>query len=174
MATRPPFWKWHRWKSIGSCLWPPSICIWNFKVKFQSKLDLCSRNHVVYRQMDGRTDEQGESSIPPGKISSNIFYAYSYTKQYKIKLITQIVKVNYSHLFRNYSYIFNNIILMEISKHNSNENRAVDFIHCCLYSCWWGISQKTMIVYLLFVCMLNQDATKNEIRNSRVVWIQHG
>ena len=56
MATRRPFWKWHRWKSIGFCLWPPSICIWNLKLKFQSKLDLCSGNHVVYRQTDRRTD----------------------------------------------------------------------------------------------------------------------
>ena len=58
MATRRPFWKWHLWKSIGFCLWPPSTCIWNLKLKFQSKLDLCSGNHVVYRQMDGRTDGQ--------------------------------------------------------------------------------------------------------------------
>ena len=69
MAARRPFWKWHRWKSIGFCLWPPSTCIWNLKFKFQSKLDLCSGNHVVYRQTDGqtdgRTDGQGESSIPP-------------------------------------------------------------------------------------------------------------
>ena len=56
MAARGPFWKWCRWKSIGFCLWPPSTCIWNFKLKFQSKLDLCSGNHVVYRQTDGRTD----------------------------------------------------------------------------------------------------------------------
>ena len=58
MAARRPFWKWHRWKSIGFCLWPPSTCIWNLKLKFQSKLDLCSGNHVVYRQTDGRTDGQ--------------------------------------------------------------------------------------------------------------------
>ena len=57
MAARRPFWKWHRWKSIGFCLWPPSTCIWNLKLKFQSKLDLCSGNHVVYRQTDGQTDE---------------------------------------------------------------------------------------------------------------------
>ena len=57
--------KWHRWESIGYCLWPPSTCIWNLKLKFQSKLDLCSGNHVVYRQTDGRTDGQGVSSIPP-------------------------------------------------------------------------------------------------------------
>ena len=56
MAARRPFWKWHYWKSIGFCLWPPSTCIWNLKLKFQSKLDLCSGNHVVYRQTDGQTD----------------------------------------------------------------------------------------------------------------------
>ena len=65
MAARRPFWKWHRWKSIGFCLWPPSTCIWNLKLKFQSKLDLCSGNHVVYRQTDGQRDWLGESSIPP-------------------------------------------------------------------------------------------------------------
>ena len=53
-----PFCKWCHWKSLGFCLWPPSTCIWNLKVKFQSKLDLCSGNHVVYRQMDGWTDGQ--------------------------------------------------------------------------------------------------------------------
>ena len=58
MATRRPFWKWSRWKSIGFCLYPPSTCIWNLKLKFQSKLDLCSGNHVVYRQTDGRTDRR--------------------------------------------------------------------------------------------------------------------
>ena len=57
MVTRRPFWKWHCWKSIGFCLWPPSTCIWNLKLKFQSKLDLCSGNHVVYRQTDRRTDK---------------------------------------------------------------------------------------------------------------------
>ena len=58
MAARRPFWKWHRWKSIGFCLWTPSTCIWNLKLKFQSKLDLCSGNHVVYRQTDGQTDRR--------------------------------------------------------------------------------------------------------------------
>ena len=56
MAARRPFWKWRCWKSIGFCLWPSSTCIWNLKLKFQSKLYLCSGNHVVYRQTDGRTD----------------------------------------------------------------------------------------------------------------------
>ena len=58
MAARRPFWKWHHWKSIGFCLWPPSTCIWNLKLKFQRKLDLCSGNHVVYRQTDGQTDRR--------------------------------------------------------------------------------------------------------------------
>ena len=49
MATRRPFWKWHRWKSIGFCLWPPSTCIWSLKLKFQSKLDLHPGNLVTYR-----------------------------------------------------------------------------------------------------------------------------
>ena len=49
MATRRPFWKWCYWKSIGFCLWPPSTCIWSLKLKFQSKLDLHSGNHVTYR-----------------------------------------------------------------------------------------------------------------------------
>ena len=49
MATRRPFWKWRHWKSIGFCLWPPSTCIWGLKLKFQSKLDLHSGNHVTYR-----------------------------------------------------------------------------------------------------------------------------
>ena len=49
MATRRPFWKWPRWKSIGFCLWPPSTCIWSLKLKFQSKLDLHTGNLVTYR-----------------------------------------------------------------------------------------------------------------------------
>ena len=65
MATSRPFWKWHHWKSIGFCLWPPSTCTWNLKLKFQSKLDLCSGNHVVYRQTDGRTDKVNPVYPPP-------------------------------------------------------------------------------------------------------------
>ena len=64
MAARRPFWKWRRWKSIGFCLWPQSTCIWNLKLKFQRKLELCSGNHVD-ETTHGRTDGQGESSIPP-------------------------------------------------------------------------------------------------------------
>ena len=41
--------------------------IWNLKLKFQSKLELCSGNHVVYRQTDGRTDRRTRwiQYIPP-------------------------------------------------------------------------------------------------------------
>ena len=51
-------------KSIGFCLWPPSTCIWNLKLKFKRKLDLCSGNHVVYRQTDGRTDRRTDKVNP--------------------------------------------------------------------------------------------------------------
>ena len=72
MAARRPFWKWRRWKSIGFCLWPPSTCIWNLKLKFQSKLDLCSGNHVVYRQTDGRTDKVNPVYPPPTSLGGGI------------------------------------------------------------------------------------------------------
>ena len=64
MAARRPFWKWRRCKSIGFCLWPPSTCIWNLKLKFQSKLDTCPGNHVVYRQTDRRTDGRTDKVNP--------------------------------------------------------------------------------------------------------------
>ena len=75
MAARRPFWKWHCWKSIGFCLWPPSTCIWNLKLKFQSKLDLCSGNHVVYRQTDGQTDRRTrwiQYTPPPASLGGGI------------------------------------------------------------------------------------------------------
>ena len=70
-----PLWKWHRWKSIGFCLWPPSTCIWNLKLKFQSKLDVCSGNHVVYRQTDrrdGRTNKVNPVYPPPTSLGGGI------------------------------------------------------------------------------------------------------
>ena len=83
MATRRSFWKWHRWKSIGFCLWPPSTCIWNLKLKFQSKLDLCSGNHVVYRQTDGqtvrRTDKVNPVYPPPTSLGGGIIMKKSLT-----------------------------------------------------------------------------------------------
>ena len=81
MAARRPFWKWHRWKSIGFCLWPPSTCIWNLKLKFQSKLDLCSGNHVVYRQTDGRTDRRTDKVNPVYILGGGI----------KIGILTKVV-----------------------------------------------------------------------------------
>ena len=49
--------------------------IW--KLNFQSKLDLCSGNHVVYRRTDGRTDGQGESSIPPSNFVGREYNKFS-------------------------------------------------------------------------------------------------
>ena len=75
MAARRLFWKWQCWKSIGFCLWPPSTCIWNLKLKFQSKLDLCSGNHVVYRQTDGQTDRRTrwiQYTPPPTSLGGGI------------------------------------------------------------------------------------------------------
>ena len=60
-ATRRPFWKWRRWKSIGPCLWPPSTCIWSLKLEFQSELDLHSRNHATYRVQKSKNPKW-----PPG------------------------------------------------------------------------------------------------------------
>ena len=102
MAARRPFWKWHCWKSIGFCLWPPSTCIWNLKLKFQSKLELCSGNHVVYRQTDGRTDGQtdgrrdgqGESSIPPSN-----FVGQGYNKIVLLKIfLMSLALIARSHI----------------------------------------------------------------------------
>ena len=61
MATRRPFWKWHRWKWIGFCPRPPSTCIWSLKLKLQSKLDLHSGNHATYR-----VQKQKNPIWPPG------------------------------------------------------------------------------------------------------------
>ena len=92
MATRRPFWKWHRWKSIGFCLWPPSTCIWNLKLKFQSKLDLCSGNHVVYRQTDGQTDK-----VNPVYPPSN-FVGRGYNEPKNVKL-DQLIDWSIVHIF---------------------------------------------------------------------------
>ena len=43
MADRRPFWKWCHWKSIGFCLWPPSICIWNLKIETSKQTWLALR-----------------------------------------------------------------------------------------------------------------------------------
>ena len=56
MAARRPFWKWHRWKSIGFCLWPPSTCIWNLKLKFLKQTWLMLRK-PCHLQRDGQTDK---------------------------------------------------------------------------------------------------------------------
>ena len=80
MATRWPFWKWRHWKSIGFCLWQPSTYIWILKLKFQSKLDLCSGNHVVYRQTDGRMDKVNPVYPPPTSLGGGIRSDIQYTE----------------------------------------------------------------------------------------------
>ena len=98
MAARRPFWKRHRWKSIGFCLWPPSTCIWSLKLKFQSKLDLCSGNHVVYRQTDGQTDRRTrwiQYTPPPTSLGGGITSCAHKWGQYTPALIT-------THLIQKY------------------------------------------------------------------------
>ena len=103
MAARRPFWKWHRWKSIGFCLWPPSTCIWNLKLKFQSKLDLCSGNHVVYRQTDRRTDKVNPVYPPPTSLGGLIIKMSSY--QYRKSHCGDKTAVRSSYLHNGISYI---------------------------------------------------------------------
>ena len=95
MSARRPLWKWHRWKSIGFCPWPSTICIWNFKLKFQSKLELRSGNHVAYRRTDRQTDGQGDSSIPPPppKLGGGIIiHCWQFLSTYKDTSGPQCVK----------------------------------------------------------------------------------
>ena len=107
MAARRPFWKWRRWKSIGFCLWPSSICIWHLKLKFRSKLDLCSGNHV-YRQTDGRTDKVNPVYPPPTSLGRGIkIYFWNYChisqgpKSFNILVWTQRVKPGFMHALGN-------------------------------------------------------------------------
>ena len=93
MAARRPFWKWHRWKSIGFCLWPPSTCIWNLKLKFQSKLDLCSGNHVVYRQTDGQTDKVNPVYPPPTSLGGGIIIVIYQTHKTNGRTFRNLFKI---------------------------------------------------------------------------------
>ena len=107
MAARRPFWKWRCWKSIGFCLWPPSTWMWNLKLKFQSKLDLCSGNHVVYRQTDRRTDKvnpvhppsnfvgRGYKNILGGKRLQKAKYLVSKWCLKRIPIVTSILILVY-------------------------------------------------------------------------------
>ena len=112
MAARRPFWKWHCWKSIGSYPYTWVLWCWSLKLIFKAKVKLESGNQIIQYghqaailnvtslkinrllpmatikmhmkfeieipkqtwlmlrkpcrlQTDGRTDRQGESSIPP-------------------------------------------------------------------------------------------------------------
>ena len=67
VAPRRPFWKPRHWKSICFCPWPQTTCTKNFKLKFQSKLELRCGNHSIYRQTERQTQtsRRTESSITP-------------------------------------------------------------------------------------------------------------
>ena len=121
MAARWPFWKWHRWKLIGFCLWPPSTCIWNLKLKFQSKLDLCSGNHVVYRQTDrrtdGRTDKVNPVYPPPTLLGGgiNIPTAHFPLSKAFTKFSMRIIKaIKVEWLLRNPNWSLLNILCLLI------------------------------------------------------------
>ena len=88
MATRQPFWKWPRRKSIGFCLWPPSTCIWSLKLKFQSKLDLHPGNLVTYRV------QKSKNLIWPGILCR---WSLKLIFKAKVKLESGNQKIQYGH-----------------------------------------------------------------------------
>ena len=47
MATRRPFWKWHRWKSIGSYPYIQVLCHLSLELIFEAKLKLKSGNQKI-------------------------------------------------------------------------------------------------------------------------------
>ena len=47
MATRPPFWKWHFWKSLGFFLYTQVMCQWGINSVFKAKLKLESGNWKI-------------------------------------------------------------------------------------------------------------------------------
>ena len=47
MAARRPFWKWRRWKSIGSYPYTWVLCSWSLKLIFKAKVKLESGNQII-------------------------------------------------------------------------------------------------------------------------------
>ena len=47
MAARQPFWKWHRWKSIGSYPYIQVLCHLSLELIFEAKLKLESGNQKI-------------------------------------------------------------------------------------------------------------------------------
>ena len=73
------------------------------KLKFQSKLDLCSGNHVVYRQTDGQTDRRTDKVNPVYPPSNFVGRGYkneveSFTLLHKISFTNRMFFVICSHL----------------------------------------------------------------------------
>ena len=145
MAARRPFWKWHRWKSIGFCLWPPSTCIWNLKLKFQSKLELCSGNHVFYRQTDGRTDRRTDGRTdrrtrwihytpPPTSLGGGIItdihthkhiYQWNNTKMAKNETFHIHVKSEPGYSPKYPKHVFS-VIGLSLCRHGHDHNNATN------------------------------------------------
>ena len=77
MAARRPFWKRHRWKSIGFCLWPPSTCIWSLKLKFQIQRLMIRKPCRLQtdRRTDGQTDKVNPVYPPPTSLGGGIIIA---------------------------------------------------------------------------------------------------
>ena len=140
MATRRPFWKWRSWKSTGFCLWPPSTCIWNLKLKFQRKLDLCSGNHVVYRQTDGRTDIRTDKVNPVYPPSNFVERGFQYTPpptslgrgimMVRLPKHICVAQPQWVNKFRPVENIFNHILL---------NNFDLSIQHCFMWwlGAWW-------------------------------------
>ena len=138
MAARRPFWKWHRWKSIGFCLWPPSTCIWNLKLKFQSKLDLCSGNHVVYRQMDRRTNGRTDKVNPVYPPSNFVGRGYKYRQIF----INDIIPchwnnpgAHFTNDFPSYFKFYGNLVLVWFHCKVSYRNKILHMSQqqsCCV------------------------------------------
>ena len=78
----------------------PSTCIWNLKLKFQSKLDLCSGNHVVYRQTGGRTDKVNPVYPPPTSLGEGIIIVNTQHSLLWLKIMVDfqpVLKIYNSH-----------------------------------------------------------------------------
>ena len=149
MAARRPFWKWHRWKSIGFCLWPPSTCIWNLKLKFQSKLDLCSGNHVVYRQTDRRTDGRTrwiQYTPPPTSLGGgiNIDYGLSIwdcTTEVNLNRAQRIQNLLARIICNNFDYIHSRgIDLVRSLKLQTIRGRRDYFLCVLMFKCIHGLA----------------------------------
>ena len=72
-----------RWKSIGFCLWPPSICIWNWNSKANltyAPETMSSTDRRTDRRTDGRT-RWIQYTPPPTSLGGGIIIEVHLTGQ---------------------------------------------------------------------------------------------